>query len=207
MQKWMSSGSSRSRLTCQSGSSREKTQPIVTAERGNRNNTERHRSEHFHPLCDLQFPNSHFAGSFQLSSPQAIRTLQEQPNELKATLTASTNIPWECTEPVPIHNHNPGGPLRIFIEKLYICYKWKPSRILPPKIKTVVKLGQDILANKHGHTDFHSITSSKMTDISQYQDNKDHTKHIEGDVDSVEDPNREQYEPAFIRKTVAKVIK
>lgn len=46
-----------------------------------------------------------------------------------------------------------------------------------------------------------------MPDISQYQDNKDHTKHIEGDAESVEDPNRDQYEPAFIRKTVAKVIK
>ncbi|KIR55946.1 high-affinity nicotinic acid transporter [Cryptococcus gattii Ru294] len=44
-----------------------------------------------------------------------------------------------------------------------------------------------------------------MPDISQYQDNKDHTKHIEGDAESVEDPNRDQYEPAFIRKTVAKL--
>lgn len=47
-----------------------------------------------------------------------------------------------------------------------------------------------------------------MTDISQYQDNKDYSGHFENDdVGTIEVPIRDQYEPAFIRKTTRKVNK
>lgn len=46
-----------------------------------------------------------------------------------------------------------------------------------------------------------------MTDISQYQDNKDHPEHFESDVGAIEVPIRDEYEPAFIRKTMRKVNK
>lgn len=65
----------------------------MKAERGNRNNTERHRSDIFTHYVDLQFPNSHFAGSFQLSSQQATRTLQEQRQRTQGNLDSKYRHP------------------------------------------------------------------------------------------------------------------
>lgn len=84
MQKWMSSGSSQSRFTCQSGSSREEN--LADREGGARQS--QHGAapfRHFHPLCDLS------SRTLTLQAPSSFPL--HKPLELARTAPTSSRQP------------------------------------------------------------------------------------------------------------------